>query len=482
MSSPNQILIAERLAGATVACIGDIMLDRYVYGTAERISAEAPVPVLHVERQTDMLGGVGNVVRNLATLNAKPTLIALAGQDEAGRNITEQLASLTGVTVHLLTEDDRPTTIKTRYVAAGQQLLRADAEDIAPIAPSTQARAEQLVEAIAPNVGAIVLSDYGKGFLVAPLLHRLIAIANTAGCPVVVDPKGEQFSIYRGADLITPNRLELRAATRLPVGGNDDIAAAARWVIAKCGIRNVLVTRGAEGMTLVSQDRSVTHLPTRAREVYDVSGAGDTVVAVMAASYAAGLDFPDAMQLANAAAGRVVGKTGTASVMPDELNEALRPGDHNKIVGREQLSAKLRRWRDDGLSVGFTNGCFDLIHPGHVGLLAWARQVCDRLIVGVNDDDSTRRLKGPNRPVQQIGSRERVLASLASVDLVVRFSEDTPLALIEAIRPDVLVKGADYNIDQVVGADLVQGYGGTVKLAPLEPGQSTTATIARLSR
>ena len=480
MMGNSTALSAERLAGARVACIGDIMLDRYVYGSAERISAEAPVPVLRVERETTMLGGVGNVFRNLATLKACPTLVAVAGPDDAGQSIADQLAALGG-TVHILSEAGRPTTIKTRYIAAGQQLLRADAEDSRPITAATQDLVEEHVETVAPQVGAIVFSDYGKGLLIPELLHRLIAIANRADCPVVVDPKGEDYATYRDADLITPNRSELRDASRLPVASDDEIVAAGRRIIDVCGIRNVLVTRGAEGMTLICGNGAAAHLPTQARDVFDVSGAGDTVAAVMAASLAAGLELSAATRLANAAAGQVVGKIGTASVMPDELNEALTPGDHNKIVRRGELLEKVARWQNEGSVIGFTNGCFDLIHPGHVALLAWARQACDRLIVGVNDDASVHRLKGNNRPVQEIASRERVLASLASVDLVVRFAEDTPMSLIEAIRPDVLVKGADYSLDQVVGADFVSSYGGQIKLAPLEPEQSTTATIARLS-
>ena len=481
MTSPDEVLNAESLAGARVACVGDIMLDRYVYGATERISAEAPVPVLRIGRQTAMLGGAGNVFRNLATLGAQPVLIATIGEDEAGRSVTDQLEQLDG-DVRLISEVGRQTTIKTRFIAAGQQLLRTDAECTGPVGAATQADAEAQVNAVLPHVGALILSDYGKGLLAQPLLRAIIAAAKATGTPVIVDPKGQDYGIYRGADFITPNRAELQSATRTVVHDEAALVAAARTLIDDCGIGNVLVTRGPDGMSLVAGDGDVIHLPTEAREVYDVSGAGDTVVAVIAAALAAGRPIRSAMRLANAAAGCVVGKVGTAAVLPHELNEALMPGDQNKIVDRESVPARIARWREEGLRVGFTNGCFDLVHPGHVALLDWAGRACDRLVVGLNDDASVRRLKGENRPVQPVGARERVLASLASVDLVVRFAEDTPSALIETVRPDVLVKGADYTVDQVVGATFVQSYGGQVKLAPLEPGHSTSATLARLNR
>ncbi len=478
MTDPDALPAAANLAGAKVACIGDLMLDRFVYGAADRISAEAPVPVLRVGRETVMLGGAGNVFRNLATIGAAPSLIALVGEDDAGRTVARLLDNLAGE-VTLLHEADRPTTIKTRFIAGGQQLLRTDLEETAPAQAATHAAIEEHARRLLPQVGALIISDYGKGMLGPAVLQHLIAAARDARTPVIVDPKGQDYGIYRGADLITPNRAELEAAASQPVGSDEEVVAAARYVVDACGINNVLVTRGPDGMSFVTRDGDVAHLPTVAQEVFDVSGAGDTVVAIVGAALAAGLPFPVAMRLANAAAGRVVGKVGTAAVLPDELDEALQPGDHNKIVDRSQLAERVNRWRAEGRRIGFTNGCFDLIHPGHVALLAWARNACDRLVIGVNDDASVRRLKGKDRPVQTVAARERVLASLASVDLVVRFGEDTPLALIETMRPDVLVKGADYTVDQVVGASFVQSYGGEVKLAPLEPGHSTTATIAR---
>jgi len=335
-----------------------------------------------------------------------------------------------------------------------------------------------------PGAGALILSDYGKGVLSDAVIAQLIAAARAAKVPVIVDPKGSDYSKYAGADVLTPNRKELSEATRLATATSPDIIAAAQQLVQGCGVGHVLVTRGSEGMSLISADATPIHLPALAREVFDVSGAGDTVVAVLAAGLAAGMTYPDAAQLANVAAGLVVAKVGTAVVRNSELADALDAAGRvsDKIVDRKRLSEQVAQWRARGLSVGFTNGCFDLVHPGHISLLEQADAVCDRLIVGLNSDASVVRLKGAGRPVQDATARARVLASLAAVDAVVVFDEDTPIELIREIRPDVLVKGADYSLAQVVGGDFVQSYGGHVVLAELVDGFSTTATIARLGR
>jgi D-beta-D-heptose 7-phosphate kinase/D-beta-D-heptose 1-phosphate adenosyltransferase len=386
----------------------------------------------------------------------------------------------------LVTTAGRTTTVKTRFFAGIQQLLRADRE-------STDGLAETTVEAVVANASAaleradiVVLSDYGKGVLDGAIAGRLIAAAARAGRRVIVDPKGEDFGRYRGAAMITPNRRELAEASRMATATDAEVVAAARAMIDGCGIETVLCTRSAEGMTLVTR-RSVDHLPAEARAVFDVSGAGDTVVAAVAAALGAGVDLVDAARLANVAAGIVVGKVGTAVAWPQEIVADIRHRDplaapERKVLTLDPALDRVRAWRAEGKRVGFTNGCFDLIHPGHVALLAKSRAACDRLVVGLNSDASVRRLKGATRPVQNEAARAAVLASLASVDLVVVFDEDTPIRLIEAIRPDMLAKGADYAIDQVVGGAFVQSYGGKVVLVDLEPGHSTTATIARMSR
>ncbi len=326
-----------------------------------------------------------------------------------------------------------------------------------------------------------ILSDYRKGMLAGDLPARLIDAARHAGRKLIVDPKGQDFSLYGGADIITPNRRELGDATGMPVETEAEIVAAATALRERFGFGAVLVTRAEDGMTLVDA-AGEQHFPAEAAEVYDVSGAGDTVAATLAAGLAARLPLPVAVRLANVAAGIVVGKVGTAVARQVDLLAAISPrgGALRKMVTREQAAEQVERWRHRGWRTGFTNGCFDLLHPGHVHLLEQARAACDRLVVGLNSDASVRRLKGDGRPVQQEAARAAVLASLGCVDLVCIFDEDTPEALLREIRPDVLVKGADYAIDEVVGADLVRGWGGRVMLAELMPGHSTTATVERI--
>ena len=475
-----------KLANAAVLCIGDVMLDQYVYGGVDRVSPEAPIPVLNVSRRTRALGGAGNVASNIAALGAVPRLVSVIGDDAAGGQVREIVAESGGIESHLLVDLTRPTTVKTRFIAGSQQLLRADDESIGGLARDLL---ERVVEAAIATLdtaapGATILSDYGKGVLTGDVIGQLIAASRAAKVPVVVDPKGADYTKYSGADVLTPNRKELSEATRMATGSSDEIVEAARHLVESCGVRHVLVTRGAEGMSLVSAAGAPVHLPALAREIFDVSGAGDTVVAVLATGLAAGMSIAEAAQLANVAAGLVVAKVGTAVVRNAELADAVDAAASvaEKVCDRNQLAEQIAQWRSRGLTVGFTNGCFDLVHPGHIALLEQADRECDRLIVGVNSDASVGRLKGPGRPVQDANARCRVLASVAAVDAVVVFDDDTPLELIRQFRPDVLIKGADYALDAVVGGDIVQAYGGRVVLAELIDGFSTTATIERLSR
>ncbi|MFY7959183.1 MAG: D-glycero-beta-D-manno-heptose 1-phosphate adenylyltransferase, partial [Elsteraceae bacterium] len=394
------------------------------------------------------------------------------------------VGEIDGVEPHLLVDSARCTTIKTRYVAGVQQLLRADRETASPpgdhVLLDLASRAEQAMA----DHKVLVLSDYGKGVLEERVCRRLIDRAKALGVTVIVDPKGRDYSRYVGATLITPNRRELHDATGLPVNDDASIIDAARYIMDRDGVENVLVTRSRDGMTLVQGDGQVTHFEAEAREVYDVAGAGDTVVSSLAAAIAGGVSLADACRLANVAAGIVVGKMGTAVAHSEEIVTAIKTRD--MVMGEAKIAAlagaqeRIAAWRRDGLKIGFTNGCFDLLHPGHISLIAQARAACDRLIVGLNTDDSVRRLKGPERPIQNETARATVLAALGNVDLVTFFDEDTPLALIEALRPDLLVKGDDYKIDEVVGAEQVLGWGGEVLLARLTAGQSTTATVMRI--
>jgi D-beta-D-heptose 7-phosphate kinase/D-beta-D-heptose 1-phosphate adenosyltransferase len=479
------IALAGRLRGARVLCVGDVVLDRFIYGEVERISPEAPIPVLSVRRRETMLGSAGNVVHNIASLGASPHLIALIGDDDAGGEVVQLLGELGSASNDLLIDSDRPTSIKTRFLAANQQMMRADEERIAPLTDDFRDKLLAAAKTAIETSDVMVLSDYGKGVLRGGTAAALIKLARAAGKPVIVDPKGSDFSIYTGATIITPNRDELEAASRLPTETDEEVVIAARRLIADHNIDMVLATRSADGMTLVRGSGDPVHLGTEAREVFDVSGAGDTVMAALATSLAAGGTLEDSAALANVAASIVVGKVGTATVYPDDLAAGLSHQDLSraeaKVLALEPARDRVAQWRRAGLKVGFTNGCFDLLHPGHIRLLSSARAACDRLVLGLNDDASVKRLKGQDRPIQSEMSRAAVLASLACVDLVVVFSEDTPLRLIDTLHPDVLVKGADYSGDQVVGAKEVQGWGGQVVLVDLEEGHSTSDTISRMA-
>jgi len=474
----------ERVRGARVVVVGDVMLDRFVHGTVERISPEAPIPVMHVEREDQMLGGAGNVVRNLAGLGARPAFISVIGDDAAGQELQKLVSDATGDLGHLLLDRNRVNTIKERHVALHQQLLRVDRGTTQPLPSALAYTLVSTVESHLEEARVLVLSDYGKGVLGPATIQALIAAARSRDVKVIVDPKGRDFGRYRGASVVTPNRRELAEASGLPCGTDEEVVAAARLVSKACGIQAVMATRSEQGMTLYD-DGGARHLAARAREVFDVSGAGDTVVAALAAGLAGGLSLYDAAHLSNIAAGIVVGKVGTAVTTPDEIMQTVHAQEFmaagSKLMGLNEARAKVHRWRQAGLKIGFTNGCFDLLHPGHVSLVAQAAARCHRLIVGLNSDESVSRLKGPRRPVQSAMSRATVLSSLASVDGVVIFEEDTPERLIRALKPDVLVKGADYDVSQVVGADFVQSYGGEVFLAELAPGHSTSNTIAKLA-
>ena len=474
----------ESLGLSRIACVGDVMLDRFVYGRVERTSPEAPVPILRTDHDVYRLGGAGNVVRNLVSLGAHATLLSVIGDDEVGRRLTGMVGREERVEPHLLVERGRVSTEKTRFVAGSQQLLRADTETTKAIGPRAAESLLGLARDAFAACDVVVLSDYAKGVLTPDLVQRLIEAARSAGKPVVVDPKGRDFGRYAGAAVLTPNRAELAAAAGESLEGEDTIVVACRRLIDSHRLGAILVTRSRDGMTLIAAEGAVAHLAAEAREVFDVSGAGDTVVATLAAALAQGVGLTAAAQLANAAAGVAVGKAGTAAVRAADLLHAVRAGELSaseaKIMPLAAALDAAAGWRSQGQRIGFTNGCFDLLHPGHVSLLRQAQQAVDRLIVGLNSDASVQRLKGADRPIQGESARAQVLASLETVDLVVVFADDTPVRLIEALRPDCLVKGSDYTVDEVVGADIVQGYGGTVLIAENEPGYSTTGTIERL--
>lgn len=467
-----------------VLVLGDVMLDRFVYGSVERISPEAPIPVMKVERAVDMAGGAGNVARNCAAMGAHTVLIGVVGTDPSAEDLAAKLAETPNVQARLVTDRARPTTVKVRYVAERQQILRTDSENSDALAPNIEARILSAFRVALLSADVVVLSDYAKGVLSDSVTREAIHAAKRACTPIVVDPKSRSFSRYAGATVLTPNRRELELACGHECSNDEQIAAGARTSLEAGVCEAMVVTRGADGMSVIRADGSAVHLRTMAREVYDLSGAGDTVVSALSLGLAAGGGIVEAAKLGNVAAGLVVGKHGTAVVTTSEIGAALIQfdgrSDRSKVFSREHVAELARSWREQGLRVAFTNGCFDLLHPGHLSLIEQARRTADRLIVGLNSDQSIRRLKGPNRPVQSEIARATVLSSLKWVDAVAIFSEDTPLELIELFEPDVLVKGADYTIETVVGAELVTRRGGKVVLAELVPGQSTTNTLKRV--
>ena len=475
----------SQLSGVTVLCVGDLMLDEFVYGDVSRISPEAPTPVIAVKRTELMIGGAGNVARNLVALGARCIFVGAVGDDEAGSALTKALGTHPLIEFHLVIDGKRQTTRKVRFVSEhhSTHLLRADWETPSAVdAGSEDALIGHVIKAM-PRVGAVVLSDYAKGALTPRVIRAVIDAANERGKPVIVDPKGRDYGIYRGATLITPNRQELADATRRAAGTDDEIAAAASELRDALGTQAVLVTRSEAGMSLVGKGAPV-HVPAYPVRVRDVSGAGDTVVAVVSAMLAMQADFEAAMRAANAAAAVVVGKRGTATASVAELRSRILPAatlaPEEKIVfDWNLLDDHMSDWRKQGLRVGFTNGCFDLLHPGHVKLLAGARATCDRLVVGLNGDGSVTRLKGPGRPVQPVQARAEVLAALEAVDLVAVFEEDTPERLIARVKPTVLVKGADYTREQVVGREIVEALGGEIILIDLVPGHSTSSMVER---
>ena len=477
--------LAEILASfksARILVAGEVMLDRFVYARVSRISPEAPVPVLAVEREVASLGGAGNVARNIASLGGRVTLIGGRGEDPAGLKIDELLSREPGIASALLVSSRARTTEKIRYIADRQQMMRADVEALWPEAEKGEALS-RIGEAI-PAHDALVISDYAKGFLPASLVQAMIATARAHKKPVIVDPKGTDLARYDGATVITPNRQEAGAAAGLDAESDQTVATAAEQLLKNLPeLGAALITRGPSGVTLLVRGQAVVHIAARARQVFDVSGAGDTVVAALALALAVKSEWKAAASLANIAAGIAVTMVGTAAVtaaaVATELQSRQLQSVERKIASPDRARELLEHWRGNGLRIGFTNGCFDLLHPGHVSLLTQARARCDRLVVGLNSDASVRRLKGDGRPVQDEIARAIVLASLAVVDLVVIFGEDTPERLIRELRPDLLVKGADYRREEIVGADFVSSYGGEVMLAELVPDRSTTSLIGR---
>lgn len=482
MSDRKLIDAIEELGSPRILIVGDLILDSYLTGDVERISPEAPIPVLRARHSEERLGGAGNVAVNLRSLDAEVEVLGVVGDDDGGRQLLSMLEAA-GVDVSgCVSDPGRPTTKKTRMVSGVQQVLRVDWEEADSLGSEHTNQMLSGLEARVQRAGAVILSDYGKGALSPEGVATVIQAATLAGVPVLVDPKGRDYSLYRGATLVTPNRKEAEEALGHSIDDLDELPACAKELIEVADLAAAVITLGPDGIYHYEKGGDSGRVPTVARQVFDVTGAGDTVISLLALAMAAGERLESAVKLANTAAGIVVGRRGAASVTRAELKAALgqEPGKQGKVVGREELALLLAEWRRDGRSIAFTNGCFDVLHRGHVEYLRYARSKGDVLIVGINDDDSVRRLKGASRPVNGIEDRMHVLAALEMVEAVIAFGEDTPKEIIEFVTPDALIKGEDWADKGVVGREWVEQHGGKVHLAPLLEGRSSSSVIERI--
>lgn len=485
----------KKMKEKSILVIGDMMLDRFSYGSVDRISPESPVPVLKIEKETRMMGGAGNVVSNLASLGVSCKIIGTIGSDEAGDTIKKILTDMDVSSDTLITLDDRATITKTRFISGHQHMLRVDTEDTSPLSEAQYTKIINQIDAAIGACDAVILSDYGKGVLSDAVLQHAIKAANTKGIAVIVDPKGADYSRYKGATAVTPNKKELREATNgMAVSTDTEVTTAALSLIKTHDIKNVFATRSADGISVITQNGQATHIPTKPLEVFDVAGAGDTVIAVIAAALATGASCEDAATLANLAGSIVVTRVGTSSITSDELSDSITADIKSTasdlahiapVCNRDKAREIVKNWQDQGYKVGLTNGCFDILHYGHVTYLAEARKQCDKLIVALNTDDSVKKLKGPLRPVNDENTRGQVMAALSSVDLVTFFGSDardfdtTGTAVTQHIKPDFYFKGGDYKIEDVPEAQAVLAYGGEAVIMSLYEGYSTTNALDR---
>lgn len=483
MSNSSLESLIARVGQPRIVVVGDLILDRYITGAVERISPEAPIPVVNATHRENRLGGAGNVAANLRAMDAEVDVIGVLGDDSKGRLLQGMLEELGVDASGCVTDPNRPTTEKTRIIGGSQQVLRVDWEDSAAISDQLARRVVEELPQRVRNAGAVVLSDYGKGALSRVLIQGAIGVARDLGVPVLVDPKGTDYARYKGAHLVTPNRKEAEEALGRRLPGLDELIAGARELIRVADLQAAVITLGAEGMFHLTRDGSSGHIPTVARAVFDVTGAGDTVIATTAAALASGTAMSHAISLANLAAGLVVRKIGVASVTRSELQVALhqRGQGGRGLLNETELLSMQAEARQRGERIVMTNGCFDVLHAGHVAYLEEAKALGDRLIVAVNDDDSVRRLKGEARPINGLNDRMAVLSGLAAVDWVVPFSEDTPARLISAVLPQVLVKGGDYQPSEIAGAREVLAAGGEVRVLAFREGHSSSRIIDRLA-
>jgi D-beta-D-heptose 7-phosphate kinase / D-beta-D-heptose 1-phosphate adenosyltransferase len=466
-----------------VLCVGDVVLDRFVYGATHRVSREAPVPVLDENSVELMLGGAGNVIRNLRALGAQATLISVVGDDAEGREVAARLDD-EGAAAGLVIDSERSTPVKTRFVANGHQMLCVDRNPKGNLGDSTAQSVLDSIDSRIHDADIVILSDYGRGLVTPEISRALMKCAREAGKRVCVDPRGRDFTRYDGAFVIKPNALELFEECGVDPQSDELALTALETVFERLtDVGHLIVTRGSKGMSVFGASGG-GHVRAQPRQVYDVSGAGDTAISMLAIALASGTDMKTAMEAAVQASGEVVTKVGTATVTPEDLLTGAAGGRQSGGLQQlAQVQETVARWRAHGLSIGFTNGCFDILHAGHVSYLEQAKASCDRLIVGLNSDASVRRLKGETRPINSLEARSGVLSALASVDRVVAFDDDTPETLLKALRPDVYLKGADYSVADLrpLGGAIVESYGGEIRLIPLVEGASTTAIINKMN-
>ena len=478
LDTPSAASLFNSFLDCNILVVGDLILDRFVDGTVTRISPEAPIPVLSQSRCQQMPGGAANVACNLAQLGAQVTLIGACGDDATASDLTAELNEFPTITYMPLTIAGRPTSLKTRYRASGQQILRVDDEMTDAIDAGAQQTLFEIASSVMSSVDMLVLSDYAKGGLAKPVIRELIAAARGAKKLIVADPKVTDLSVYADVDILTPNLQELSKSAGTNLVELDTIGTAATRLAKTQNIGTIITTMNARGILASSANAKQFHDPAKTRDVFDVSGAGDTVVAVISAAIASGAHLEAAVALANHAAGVAVSKSGTAIVTPGEILADMPLS--NSVIGPAELATLCKNWRSAGNKITFANGCFDLLHPGHINLLRFAANTADKLIIGLNSDASTRRIKGESRPLQSADKRASALAAFDIVDAVTIFDEDTPQNLIALLQPDYIVKGGDYKPDDVVGSDIVKKRGGKVVIAPTLASYSTTKIVKNL--
>ncbi|CAK7192840.1 Bifunctional protein HldE [Commensalibacter sp. Nvir] len=479
---------AMNFSHITILCIGDIMLDRYIYAQVQRISPEAPVPILKLTHTKEMVGGAGNVTNNILSLGGKVIIVGLVGEDSNAEKIKTLMEKQRISTHHLISSSQRPTICKSRFIAASQQVIRADEENLIALNQQEIKKILVHIDQTISLANAVIVSDYNKGMCHPTVIHYIIKKAKELDIPVFVDPKSKDFSLYKYATCITPNLKEAMAVIQRPLVIEKDFEQAGQQLLKITQGQAVLITRSEKGMTLIERDKPAMTIPSRAREIYDVSGAGDTVIAALSLSYASGYSFTEAVHIANAAAGVVVGKAGTSTATIKEVIAELQAQQEHSVhtvlspelFSLNEVIEQINTWRNQNLKIGFTNGCFDILHPGHVDLLKIARDHCDRLIVALNTDKSVQLLKSAKRPINTLSNRAQIIAAVRYVDCVVSFDEETPFNLIAALKPDVLIKGADYFGKKVIGREIVEKNGGKVILADLKKGFSTTSIIDKI--